>query len=69
MITVKVFKRIKNLWNLSQYSPDRSDEFLSKEDFVLRKDVFTKPKNKPATIVESTPLSDMFEEYNGEITK
>lgn len=54
-----MFRRFKNLWELSSYKPSRSDELLSSGTLTLTRDIKSKPR--PVTIIEDD-LPDMFEE-------
>lgn len=54
-----MFRRLRNLIELSNYKPSYSDELLSNETLTLTRDI--KPKFRPATIIEDD-LPDMFEE-------
>lgn len=56
-----MFQRIRNLWKLSEYRPDTSDELLSKDTLVLKRDI--RPKPRPATIIETEDLPDMFPDH------
>lgn len=47
-----MFKRIKNLWKLSEFRPEESDH----DDLVLKRDIYKKKEQKLATIVEDDPI-------------
>ena len=52
-----IWKRLKNLWELSKYSP-RTDKGLNVNEMILRQEVFEKKKQRLATIIEDKP--DLF---------
>lgn len=61
-----MWKRLKNLWNLSAYTPEPSEE-PTKDTLVLKRDApYKKKKQRLATIVQPDALEE-FPEENPEL--
>ena len=61
-----MFRRIKNLWKLSEYSPatPEQDKFGANPPGTRFAMITKPPEFKPATIVDMSPPVDLEEELN-----
>lgn len=62
-----MFERLRNLWRISEFKPERSDEILNQEDLVLRRTIHPIPKQRLATIVELEEPIDLFPDHDDSI--